>query len=722
MSERIEQSTLRVAKPIFDLVTEQILPGTGIEANAFWDDFAAIINDLAPQNRQLLGIRDELQEKIDRWHSDHPYPFDFNAYKDFLNEIGYLVPEVGDFSISCENVDHEICLQAGPQLVVPIMNARFALNAVNARWGSLYDALYGNDVIPESDGAEKTGDYNPLRGQKVIDYGRTFLDQALPLKQGSHGDATAYRVVNGQLEVSDKRGEKLCLVHPEQFVGYTGTPDSPNTLLLKNNRLHIEIQVDSDSPIGAADSAGIKDIVLESALTTIMDCEDSVAAVDANDKALAYSNWLGLNKGTLVETVVRGDHSFVRRMNPDRQYITGNGDRLTLKGRSLMFIRNVGHLMTNPAILDAQGREVPEGIMDAVITSLIALHDLRGQQTLSNSEAGSIYIVKPKMHGPDEVAFTNRLFDRVEDMLQLPRHTIKVGIMDEERRTSVNLKACIKAAQGRVVFINTGFLDRTGDEIHTSMLAGPFALKADLKTMPWISAYEDQNVDIGLACGLKGRAQIGKGMWPVPDNMADMMASKIAHPQAGANTAWVPSPTAATLHAIHYHQVDVAAMQSLIAQRSPAKLDDILTIPLLGDRRLSAQQIQRELDNNIQGLLGYVVRWVEQGIGCSKVPDINNVGLMEDRATLRISSQHIANWLQHGITDRDQVITTLKRMAAVVDRQNADDPDYRPMSEDFATSMAFAAACDLIFKGITQPSGYTEPLLHEYRQQVKARC
>jgi malate synthase len=720
MSERVDQSNLRIAKPIYDLVTEQIIPGTGIEPTQFWRDFAAIIEDLAPLNRQLLEIREQLQREIDAWHNANPTPFDFPTYKAFLKEIGYLVPEVEHFSISSTNVDSEVALQAGPQLVVPIMNARFALNAANARWGSLYDALYGNDVIPETDGADKTAGYNPVRGQKVIDYGRGFLDQAAPLANASHSQATAYKVVNGQLEISCGDSDNCKLAAPEQFIGYLGSAESPSSILLKNNDLHIEIQVDSSNSIGSTDSAGIKDIVLESALTTIMDCEDSVAAVDAEDKALAYSNWLGLNKGNLEETVVRGDKSFVRRMNADRQYTAANGEKLSLKGRSLMFIRNVGHLMTNPAILNAQDNEVPEGIMDGVITSLIALHDLKGQQLHSNSEAGSIYIVKPKMHGPDEVAFTNTLFDRIEDMLKLPRHTIKVGIMDEERRTSVNLKACIYAAKGRVVFINTGFLDRTGDEIHTSMLAGPFALKSDLKTMPWIAAYEDQNVDIGLACGLKGRAQIGKGMWPVPDNMADMMATKIAHPKAGANTAWVPSPTAATLHAIHYHQVDVAAMQSQIAQRSMANLDDILTIPLLASDKLSAEQIQLELDNNTQGLLGYVVRWVEQGVGCSKVPDINNVGLMEDRATLRISSQHIANWLQHGITDKSQVMSTLKRMATVVDGQNASDPDYSPMSADFDSSIAFSAACDLIFKGTSQPSGYTEPLLHYYRQLVKA--
>jgi len=721
MSERIHHSGLQIAKPIFDLLAQEVCPGSGIEADNFWRDFAAIIRHLAPINRQLLEKRESLQAAIDGWHRERKGSFVFSDYKAFLQEIGYLVPDVGNVQVSPTHVDDEIALQAGPQLVVPIMNARFALNAANARWGSLYDALYGNDVIAEADDAEKVGSYNPVRGQKVIDYGRNFLDQAVPLAGGaSHHDALSYTINKGQLQVN-VGDESVALAAPAQFVGYLGDALSPTSILLKNNKLHIEIQVDYSHQIGASDKAGVKDIVLEAALTTIMDCEDSVAAVDAEDKALAYRNWLGLNKGTLEETISRAGTSFVRSMNPDRDYSGPSGEPLRLKGRSLMFIRNVGHLMTNPAILDAEGSEVPEGIMDAAITSLIALHDLRGEQRVSNSDAGSIYIVKPKMHGPEEVAFTNTLFDRVEDMLGLARHTIKVGIMDEERRTSVNLKACIHAAKGRVVFINTGFLDRTGDEIHTSMLAGPFALKADLKAMPWIAAYENQNVDIGLACGLKGKAQIGKGMWPVPDNMADMMVAKIAHPKAGASTAWVPSPTAATLHAMHYHQVDVASVQDQLAQRQQANVDDILTIPLLGERTLSQQEIQLELDNNIQGLLGYVVRWVEQGVGCSKVPDINNIGLMEDRATLRISSQHIANWLHHGITDKAQVMETLQRMAAVVDGQNAGDAAYRNMSPDFANSIAFTAACDLIFKGETQPSGYTEPLLHHYRQVFKVQ-
>ena len=702
------------------MVNQSICPGTGIEPDHFWQKFAGIINHFAPINLQLLEKRETLQTQIDAWHHDHRENFDFAEYKAFLHSIGYLVPEGPDFKVTSENVDSEIARQAGPQLVVPIMNARFALNAVNARWGSLYDALYGNDVISEEGGAEKAGGYNPVRGQRVIDYGRDFLDNAAQLASGSHHDATAYQLRDQQLSVSLQDGSSTVLANPEQLVGYLGSVENPTSILLQNNRLHIEIQVDSSHQIGATDRAGVKDIVLEAALTTIMDCEDSVAAVDAEDKALAYSNWLGLNKGTLEETVSRGDSSFVRSMNPDRQFLAADGSALTLSGRSLMFVRNVGHLMTNPAILDAEGNEVPEGIMDGMITSLISLHDLKRVGRLSNSSAGSIYIVKPKMHGPEEVGFTNQLFDAIEDALELARHTIKVGIMDEERRTSVNLKECIRAASGRVVFINTGFLDRTGDEIHTSMHAGPFALNADLKAMPWISAYEDRNVDIGLACGLKGKAQIGKGMWAIPDNMADMMRIKIGHPKAGANTAWVPSPTAATLHAMHYHQVDVAAVQEQISSRPQASLDDILTIPLLGDRGLSAEEIQLELDNNVQGMLGYVVRWVEQGVGCSKVPDINNVGLMEDRATLRISSQHIANWLHHGICNIDQVMETLQRMAKVVDSQNAGDPDYVAMAPDFDNSFAFQAACDLVFKGDRQPSGYTEPLLHAWRQKAKA--
>ena len=719
MSQSVQEFGLKVAKPIHDLVNQSILPETDIKPDHFWSGFAAIVERFAPINAHLLSVRDDLQSQIDNWHIAHSESFEFSEYKAFLQDIGYLAVQGDAFGINPNNVDAEITHQAGPQLVVPIMNARFALNAVNARWGSLYDALYGNDVIPEQGGAEKAGGYNPVRGQRVIDYGRDFLDGAVPLEEGSHHCATSYRVINGQLEVLLESNTSSRLRSQKQFVGYLGEPNSPTSILLKNNGLHFEIQVDYSHNVGSSDKAGVKDIVLEAALTTIMDCEDSVAAVDAEDKALAYSNWLGLIKGDLEETITRGGSSFVRKMNADRQYKAADGSQMSLNGRSLMFIRNVGHLMTNPAILCPDGSEIPEGIMDGVITSLISLHDIKRQSGLSNSSAGSIYIVKPKMHGPDEAAFTNDLFDAVEDMLGLDRHTIKVGIMDEERRTSVNLKECIRAARGRVVFINTGFLDRTGDEIHTSMLAGPFALKADLKTLPWIKAYEDQNVDVGLACGLKGKAQIGKGMWATPDNMADMMKTKIGHPKSGANCAWVPSPTAATLHAMHYHEVDVPTLQDELISRTAANVDDILTIPLLGDQILTAQEIQLELDNNVQGLLGYVVRWVEQGVGCSKVPDINNVGLMEDRATLRISSQHIANWLHHGMCSSEQVMETLKRMAVVVDGQNTGDPDYVAMSPDFASSVAFSAACDLVFKGLEQPSGYTEPLLHAYRQKVK---
>jgi malate synthase len=721
MTDRIRLGGLQVATEIFDLVANELIPGTGISAEHFWTSFEEILNDLAPRNRELLQTRENLQAQIDAWHDQRAgAPVDHAEYKVFLQEIGYLVAEGPDFQIGTENVDPEIALQAGPQLVVPVMNARFALNAANARWGSLYDALYGSDVIPEDGGAERAGAYNPVRGARVIAYARAVLDQAAPLTAGSHADSTAYRIEDGVLKVSLSDGSSVALMNAEKFVGYTGSAARPTSILLKNNLSHLDIQIDPASKIGAVDSAGINDVIVEAALTTIMDCEDSVAAVDAEDKALVYGNWLGLMKGELQESFEKGGKTILRKMNADRDYTTAAGGALRLPGRSLLFVRNVGHLMTNPAILDKEGNEVPEGIMDAMMTSLAAMHDLKGSSELSNSRTGSIYIVKPKMHGPEEVAFTDELFGRVEDALGLDRYTLKVGIMDEERRTSVNLKECIRAVKNRVVFINTGFLDRTGDELHTSMNAGAFAPKEQLKTMPWILAYEDQNVDLGLACGLKGKAQIGKGMWPTPDNMADMMEAKIAHPMAGANTAWVPSPTAATLHALHYHQVNVASRQTELASRPRASVDDILSIPLMGDERPSADAIQKELDNNAQGLLGYVVRWVEQGVGCSKVPDINHVGLMEDRATLRISSQHIANWLKHGLCTEEQVMETLQRMAEVVDGQNAGDPAYVNMAPDFGDSIAFSAACDLVFKGNQQPSGYTEPLLHAYRQQFKA--
>jgi len=720
MTNRVERSGLQIAKPLFELVSEQICPASGVKPDEFWSAFSAIVHEYAPKNIEILEKREILQAQIDAWHRQQGADYDFSEYKSFLEQIGYLVPEGEDFEISPTQVDPEIALQAGPQLVVPIMNARFALNAVNARWGSLYDALYGNDVIAEDNGAEKQGAYNPVRGQAVVDYGRQFLDQAAALDNGSHAQAVRYSVEDGQLVVFLASGTKQSLEMPSQLVGYRGGSENPSTILLKNNSLHIEIQVDSSHHVGATDMAGVKDIVLEAALTTIMDCEDSVAAVDAEDKVLAYRNWLGLIDGSLTETISRGGKSFERSMNSDREYVSPAGKHLKLSGRSLMFVRNVGHLMTNPAILYGNGQEIPEGIMDGMITSLISMQDLHPGSPVGNSATGSIYIVKPKMHGPEEVAFTDSLFNAIENALGLARHSIKVGIMDEERRTSVNLKECIRAAKDRVVFINTGFLDRTGDEIHTSMQAGPFALKSDLKSMPWILAYENQNVDVGLVCGFKGRAQIGKGMWPVPDKMADMMTAKIAHPQSGANTAWVPSPTAATLHAMHYHQVNVPSLQEQLLKRPQASVDEILTVPLLGNKHLSDEQIQLELDNNAQGLLGYVVRWIDQGVGCSKVPDINNVGLMEDRATLRISSQHMANWLHHGICSPEQVLETLQRMAAIVDQQNSGDSDYINMSPNFSQSIAFQAACDLVFKGVKQPSGYTEPLLHSYRQKAKA--
>ena len=716
MTARIQKGKLAIAKELYDFIENEALPGSGLDSETYWKNFEQVVVDLSPKNKALLAKREDLQAKIDEWHRNNK--FELEAYKAFLTEIGYLLPEVEDFKISTENVDEEIALLAGPQLVVPVRNARYCLNAANARWGSLYDALYGFDVIPEEDGAEKGKGYNPIRGEKVIAFAKNFLNETFPLANGSHADATKYTVEHNALVVTLKDGSTTTLAHPAQFVGYNGEAAAPNEIVFKNNGLHVIVEIDATSPIGQTDAAGVKDLVLEAAVTTIQDLEDSIAAVDAEEKVEGYRNWLGLMRGTLEESIAKNGKTVTRSLNKDRTHKNLIGGVTSIHGRSLMLLRNVGHLMTNPAIL-VDGMEIYEGIMDALVTPLLSFADIKGENEIKNSRKGSMYIVKPKMHGPEEVAFAVELFERAEQALGLPAKTLKIGIMDEERRTSVNLKNCIAQAKDRTIFINTGFMDRTGDEIHTFMEAGPFVRKGEVKGQIWFPAYENRNVMIGLQAGLRGKAQIGKGMWPKPDMLLDMYKTKTEHPEAGASCAWVPSPAGAVIHAIHYHQINVASRQQELLATEALPLDDLLTPPLAKDTNWSEEEKTKELENNCQGILGYVVRWVDLGVGCSKVLDINNVGLMEDRATLRISSQHVANWLRHGVVTRAQVEEVMQRMAKIVDEQNANDPLYTPMSNDFENNIAFQAASDLIFKGGEQPSGYTEPLLHAARLKLK---